>query len=204
MKKHGTNLIYWVILAALGIFLIIGHNVALNIVCKVIGVALLLAAVSGVYSWWKTKSRKPEAIARLIGSLAFFGLGLWILLATGDFISFINVALGFVIILSAALTLYRGIKAGLHLPTIILAVIGIALGLIIACTNAATTWLVYCEGLGLMDLRASNLLSQTISASMRIHFPLAMPQVSTFGFSIIWAKTFFLLLVGMYSFPSNS
>lgn len=79
MKKHGTNLIYWVILAALGIFLIIGHNVALNIVCKVIGVALLLAAVSGVYSWWKTKSRKPEAIARLIGSLAFFGLGLWIL-----------------------------------------------------------------------------------------------------------------------------
>jgi hypothetical protein len=110
MKKHGTNLIYWVILAALGIFLIIGHNVALNIVCKVIGVALLLAAVSGVYSWWKTKSKKPEAIARLIGSLAFFGLGLWILLATGDFISFINVALGFVIILSAALTLYRGIE----------------------------------------------------------------------------------------------
>lgn len=150
MKKHSGNLIYWIILAALGIFLIIGHNVALNIVCKVIGVALLLAAVSGVYSWWKTKSRKPEAIARLIGSLAFFGLGLWILLATGDFISFINVALGFVIILSAALTLYRGIKAGLHLPTIILAVIGIALGLIIACTNAATTWLVYCEGLGLI------------------------------------------------------
>lgn len=107
-------------------------------------------ALSGIYSWWKTKSRKPEAIARLIGSLAFLGLGLWILLATGDFISFINVALGFVIILSAALTLYRGFKDGRHLPTIILAVVGIALGLIIACTNAATTWLVYCEGLGLI------------------------------------------------------
>lgn len=150
MRKRSGNLIYWIILAALGIFLIIGHNVALNIVCKVIGVGLLLAALSGVYSWWKTKSRKPGAIARLIGSLAFLGLGLWILLATGDFISFINVALGFIIILSAALTLYHGIKEGRHLPTIILAVIGIALGLIIACTNAATTCLVYCEGLGLI------------------------------------------------------
>ena len=33
---------------------------------------------------------------------------------------------------------------------IVCKVIGVALGLIIACTNAATTWLVYCEGLGLI------------------------------------------------------
>lgn len=160
MKKHNRNTIYWIILAALGIFLIIGHSVALDIVCKVIAVGLLLAAVSGVYTWWKSKSKKPEALARLIGSLAFCSLGLWILLRTQDFVSFINVALGFVMIVSGALTLYRGIKEGKHIPTIVLAVVGMILGLIIACNNAATTAVVVLEGIGLLYTGVTGFLGE--------------------------------------------
>lgn len=148
MKKH-SSLTAWMILAVLGVFLIIGRNTALHIVCRVIGIGLLLAAASGVYSWWKTKSKKVEHIARLIGSLVILGLGFWVLLATGDFLSFLNVALGFVIILASGLTLYHGMKEK-HAPTIVLAVAGIALGLITACTGTEAAWLVYCEGLGLI------------------------------------------------------
>ena len=160
MKKNEKNLIYWGILVALGVFLLLGHGIALQIISKVIGVGLILAAVSGIYTWWKTKSKKLEAIARLVGSLAILGLGLWVILSTGDFIRFMGVSLGFVIILTAALTLYRGIKAEKHTPTIILAIAGIALGLIIACTDPTKTWLVSFEGIGLIYASVTGYLGE--------------------------------------------
>ena len=84
-------------------------------------------ALSGIYSWWKTKSRKPEAIARLIGSLAFLGLGLWILLAivfiagavvllaflvpwSSPWLYAAEVALGAAVWVAAALVLFPGIR----------------------------------------------------------------------------------------------
>ena len=63
MKNAKKHTVHWLILAALGIFLIIGHNLALNIVTKIIAVALILTAAGGVAGWWKTKSRKTEDIA---------------------------------------------------------------------------------------------------------------------------------------------
>ena len=54
MKQKGS--IYWIILGALGIFLIIGHNAALGLVCKVIGAALAVCGVMGIVNYFRDKA----------------------------------------------------------------------------------------------------------------------------------------------------
>ena len=44
MKNKG-NTLSWIILAALGLFLVIGHNAALDIVCKVVAAGLVLTGI---------------------------------------------------------------------------------------------------------------------------------------------------------------
>ena len=159
MKKSKSNLTYWAILAILGIFLIVGHNAAVNIICKVFGAALILFAVPGVVSWWKTKSKAPEALARLIGSVAFCAVGLWILFNTPAFVRFINVLVGLVILIPSAVSLYRAWKNGRDIVPMVLAALGIVLGLVIACNNIATTWVAVCAGAGLVYTAVTGFLA---------------------------------------------
>ena len=159
MKSAKKHTVHWLILAALGIFLIVGHNLALNIVTKIIAVALILTAAGGVAGWWKTKSRKMEDIASLIGSAVFCLIGIWILLNTNAFITLINVVLGLLIAISSGLGLYRAWKTGFKLP-MILSAVGVVLGLIIACNNAATTWMTVAEGIGLLYAAVTGFLAE--------------------------------------------
>ena len=61
MKNGKQRFIPWLVLAAIGVFLIIGHNLALDIMAKVLAVGLIVTALSGVFSWWKNKSKKSES-----------------------------------------------------------------------------------------------------------------------------------------------
>ena len=144
------NYIHWIIIGALGIFLIIGNQLAQDIFGKVFGAALVLAALSGLFSWWKTKSKAPDSVAQLIGCLVIGGIGLWALTKTEGFITFLNVVLGLIIIGAGTQSLIRGWKHDRSPVTIIGAVLGIILGLMIAFNNAATTWVTIAEGLGLL------------------------------------------------------
>lgn len=141
--------LHWLILAALGLFLIFGHNLALNIVVKIIAAALILIGAAGIWGWRKAKSRRNEDIASLVGCGVYLLIGLWIFLNTGAFITLINVVLGLLIAVSSALSLYRAWKIGLRAQAI-LSALGVALGVIIACNNAATTWMTVAEGVGLL------------------------------------------------------
>ncbi len=157
MKKNTIN---WIILGALGLFLIFGHNAAVNIICKVVAIGLLLAAAYGVFAWWKTKSKAPDGLARLAGSLAFCALGLWILFKTDSFVKFINVVIGLAIIIAGAFSLYHAWKSGGSKVSLILPALAIALGIIIACWNAATTWFVVGEGFGLLYTAITGFLGE--------------------------------------------
>lgn len=149
MKDKKTSFVHWLILALLGLFLIIGHSLAQDIICKIIGVALILSAVSGIAEWWKEKSKAPEAIVSLLGRVLIVLLGLWIVLNTGRFISLINVVIGIVIIAIGAVNLYSGWK--LHqVPHMVLAALAIALGVVVICCHAATSVPVICQGIGLI------------------------------------------------------
>ena len=159
MKRNG-NTLYWIVLAALGVFLIFGHNAALDIVCKVVAGALVLAAAAGIYDWWKTKSKSPDAIAKLLGSLIFCAIGLWTFFKTDSFVKLLNVVIGAVMIVSGALALYRGWKYGASRASMILSALAVLLGLFIACSNAATTGFVIAEGVALVYTAVPGLLAE--------------------------------------------
>ena len=159
MKKAKTSMLAWIILGVLGIFLIFGHNLVQDIICKIIAAALILTAVSSIVSWWKVKSKSPEALTTLAGSVVIGLIGLWILLNTATFIDLINIVLGAVIIAAGLINLYRGWK--LHdTLTIVLACLGIVLGIVIACYNAATSLPVILEGIGLLYTAVIGLLGE--------------------------------------------
>lgn len=159
MKKAKSGYLFWLILGALGLFLIFGHNLAQEIICKIIAVALILSAASGVIAWWKEKSKSPEALASLLGSALFCVFGLWILFNTQRFINLINIVLGAVIIISSLYSLYRSYKLGLKMH-MILAAVGVVLGIVVACYNAATTLPVVLEGISLVYAAVTGFLAE--------------------------------------------
>ena len=129
-NKTSVNYLFWIVLALLGVLLII-------------------TAATGIYAWWKQKSKAPEAIARLFGCAAFCVLGIWILFNAGTFINIINIVLGAVLIVTSVLSLLRAWRIQSTLA-VILSAIGIVLGVIIASYNAATTLPVVYEGIALI------------------------------------------------------
>lgn len=159
MKSANKHTVHWLVLAALGIFLIIGHNLALNIVVKIIAAALIVIAATGLYGWFKSNSRGAKDIAGLLGMGVFFLVGVWILLNTNTFITLINVVLGLLIAVFSGVALYHCWKLGLKVHAVF-AGIGVALGLIIACNNAATTWMTIAEGVGLLYAGVMGYLSE--------------------------------------------
>ena len=149
MKKQKSSILHWLVLAALGLALIIGHRLAQDIIGKILAIGLVLTAASGIYAWWKEKSKSPEALASLLGNGIICLLGLWILFNTQRFISLINVVIGAVIIFIGAQNLYRSYKLGLK-PHMALAALAIVLGLVVVFYNAATSLPVICQGIGLI------------------------------------------------------
>ena len=167
MKGTRKNFVYWLILAALGVFLILGNRMAQDIMGKIFAVALLVAAASGIIAWLKDRSAAPDALFQLIGSVVVGAVGLWALLKTGEFITFLNVVLGLIILISSALSLYCGWKMGRDPLTMILAGLGMILGLVIACNNAATTWMTIAEGVGLIYTAITGFLGERSRARFR-------------------------------------
>ena len=159
MKSNKQKIIPWLILAALGIFLIIGHGLALDIMGKVLAVGLIVTAAVGVITFFRSKEKKSQDIAKFIGFAVLCVLGIWILLNTPTFITVINVVLGAIMILSGVLNLYHGWKSK-DKVTMILSLIGIVLGLIVALNNAATTWMTVAEGIGLIYSAITGFISE--------------------------------------------
>ncbi len=142
---------YCLVMIALGLFIAIGHNMALDIVCKVIGALLLVSAAGGLFHWWKNREDKsPAAYAQLMGTLVAAGLGIWCFFATDTFVTFLNVILGLGMILSSLSSLSLGARGEKDFLSIILACVSLVLGFIVLFTHAGTTWVTIMLGLSLI------------------------------------------------------
>ena len=149
-KANKANLITWLVLGILGFMLIVGKKVIKDALYIVMAVGLIIAAVSGILGWWKEKSRSKDAIISLLGSLALLGIGLWIITNPTAFDTFLNVIIGLVLMITGVIWLVRGWKANKDIIMIVMGAIALILGLIIACSNAATSWVIVAEGIGLI------------------------------------------------------
>ena len=149
-KANKANLITWLILGVLGLMLIIGKKVIKDALYIVMAVGLIIAAASGILGWWKEKSRSKDAIISLLGSLALLGIGLWIITNPTAFDTFLNVIIGLVLMITGVLWLVRGWRESKDMIIIVMGAIALILGLIIACSNAATSWVIVAEGVGLI------------------------------------------------------
>lgn len=149
-KANKANLITWLVLGILGLMLIVGKRVIKDALYIVMAVGLIIAAVSGILGWWKEKSRSKDAIINLLGSLALLGIGLWIITNPIAFDTFLNVIIGLVLIITGVIWLVRGLKQNKDMIMIVMGAIALILGLIIACSNAATSWVIVAEGIGLI------------------------------------------------------
>ena len=149
-KANKANLITWLVLGILGLMLIVGKKVIKDALYIVMAVGLIIAAVSGILGWWKEKSCSKDAIISLLGSLALLGIGLWIITNPTAFDTFLNVIIGLVLMITGVMWLVRGWKANKDIIMIVMGAIALILGLIIACSNAATSWVIVAEGIGLI------------------------------------------------------
>ena len=157
-KKNISSLI---IMGLLGLFLIFWPNASLNIAGKLAGIALLLVAAAGVYTWLKDKSTKPAELARLLGSAAAFVVGLWILFNTTSFEKLIPVLLGIAMIVYGALELYKAFKGGKNPVSMALAAIAIVLGLIVAFNPFTSIKLtVICAGIALVYTAVTGIMNE--------------------------------------------
>ena len=149
-KANKANLITWLILGILGLMLIVGKKVIKDALYIIMAVGLIIAAVSGILGWWKEKRRSKDDIISLLGSFALLGIGLWIITNPTAFDTFLNVIIGLVLMITGVLWLVRGWRQSKDMIMIVMGAIALILGLIIACSNAATSWVIVAEGIGLI------------------------------------------------------
>ncbi|MBQ8159235.1 MAG: hypothetical protein IJ083_00675 [Clostridia bacterium] len=158
MNKRGIP--QWLILAVIGILMIVGRQLFKDILYVVFAIGLMLTALSGIIAWWKVKSKAPEALSHLLGNCLFLVAGLWILLNPGRFDSLINILVGAMLIIYGVQWLIGGIRLGHDVLIMVLAGITILAGVVIAMTNAATSWLVIAEGISLIYTAIVGLLTE--------------------------------------------
>ena len=156
----GSKLLYWVILGIVGVIIIIGQQFIKEVLFRIIGIGLIAATALGIYAWVKDRDRSPGAFAQLIGLIAVFALGLWITVNPTRFDTLINVAIGFVLIVIGVLWFIRAWKSDRSILNIAIAAVAVILGLVIATNNAATTWVVVLEGVGLLYAAVMGILTE--------------------------------------------
>ncbi len=161
MKNGKKNISSLIVLGILGILLIVWPGATLNLVCKLAGIALVLVAACGIYTWLKDKSKKPADLARLIGSAAAALFGIWIFFNTASFEKLIPTLLGIVMIIYGALELYKAYKGGKNPVSMALAAVAVVLGLIVAFNPfSALKATVVCVGIALLYTAVTGILNE--------------------------------------------
>ena len=149
-KMNKGNLTGWVILGLLGILLIVGQKVIKDIFYIVMAIGLILAAVAGIVGWWRERAFGLNSLVSLLGNVVLLVIGIWILRHPSRFDTMINVMIGLVLIISGLRYLTYGWRLGRDAVLLAAGALALILGLVIALTNAATSWLVIAEGIGLI------------------------------------------------------
>ncbi|MBQ8160817.1 MAG: DUF308 domain-containing protein [Clostridia bacterium] len=160
MKTNKGNLISWLILLVLGLMLIVGRNIVKDALYIIFAAGLIISAAAGIFGWWKEKKKSRDAIVNLLGCLCLLGIGIWILTRPSEFDTFLNVLIGLVLMVTGVQWLIRGLRGERDTLMIVLGAISLILGLIIACSSAATSWAVIAEGVGLIYAAVTGFIAE--------------------------------------------
>lgn len=139
----------WLIIGLLGVALIVGQRMFRHMVYMVIGVGMIVSALLGVVGWLTEDRQRAGGITRLLASAAVGLIGIWILSNPFRFERLLNVVIGLVPIVAGCMWFARGRQTGDKL-TMCIAVVAVILGLVLATSRAATTWMVLTAGFGLL------------------------------------------------------
>ena len=157
--------IHWLILGVLGLLMILFREPFKDIMYALLGIGLIAVAVLGAADWWKTRSKSPDAIAKLLGYILLCLAGIWIMTHPAAFDKLINVVIVGILIIYGVFCLIRAMRPNKDVLWIVLSAAAIVLGLVIVCNNAATTWVVIAEGFGLIYTAVTGWLTEKKQAS---------------------------------------
>ena len=160
MKDRRGNLVTWLILGVLGVLLIAFRETIKDIFYIVMGVGLILAAVSSLVSWWKNRQYRKTDISSVLGSAVLLVIGIWIITNPARFDSLINWVIGIILIVTGLQWVIRGWNLGRDILMICIGVIPVILGIIVIASNAATGWPIIVEGIGLIYTAVSGFVGE--------------------------------------------
>lgn len=131
-KTAGKKIWSSILLTALGIVMILWRSASIAAIIRLIGVALIVIGAIGVIQQIISKAEKSASmLGRILISILFVGLGLWVLINPPFFESFLKYIIGGIIILFAAKDLIAAIRGKKHWAFIVLPFLALVVGILI-------------------------------------------------------------------------
>lgn len=136
-KSNGlTEIIFDIVLIALGAVLIIWPNDAAELMTRIVGVIMLILAVIEIIVFIVSKNKETLEVVALVGAIIFAGIGIFLIVNPGWLVSFFNYIFGVIIGLYGIFGLVNAVafarrSGGLWWIGLILSVIAIAFAVLI-------------------------------------------------------------------------
>lgn len=146
----GNHVLTGLILIIFGIILLIWPGSTLDIVCKIVGAAVLIAGIVGVAEGLAGKRRDPAAVANFAGNVVAVVVGILLIAFSGAVVSILPFVLGILMVIYSAVEIFSSIKAagGIQTGRLIVSVLELILGILIM-TNPFGTMEVLIRVLGI-------------------------------------------------------
>ena len=111
MKKN-TGLTTVVVPAVLGLALILLPNTTVNLIAKLVGIALILTGGVGVYESVTGRSRSTESGVKLVGSIVALVIGVWMMFHTRRITRMVPIVAGLAVMAVSAYRIWQTLKRG--------------------------------------------------------------------------------------------
>lgn len=154
MKSFTQNhLVTGLILIVFGIVLLIRPGSTLDIVCKIVGAAVLIAGIVGVAEGLAGKRKDPAAVANFAGNVAAVIIGVLLIACSGLIVSILPFVMGILMVIYSAVEIFSALKAdgGIQTGRLVMSVIELIIGILIMANPFQTvTLLIRVLGIGII------------------------------------------------------
>ena len=164
MKSLAQNhVVTGLILIVFGIVLLIWPGSTLDIVCKIVGAAILIAGIVGVAEGLAGKRKDSAAVANFAGNVAAVVIGILLIVFSGAIVSVLPFILGLLMVIYSAVEIFLSLKAegGIQTGRLIISVIELILGIVIMANPFSTiALLVRILGIGIIITGITQLMDK--------------------------------------------
>ncbi len=163
LKENRGSALQWLIIGIVGILMIFGQQWLKDTAYRIIALLLGFSAVTSFLNWWKLRNVSGHAIPQMLSSVLLLFIAIWIFSHPRGMDTILNITIGVLMILFGIGWFLRGYEQADGRMIQILAVIAVVIGLVIALTNAATSWLIIAEGISLVYAAVVGYLTDVVS-----------------------------------------